>query len=344
MADNAIIRKQVLDLKTTAEALRGELAASDEITRGLLMAMAITQLENMLLAQNYLQALNSLHNSPLGYLTDETKDRRYNNAQVAAFVVHCLLDGDPLYGGHVMIFGGKKYRTKVGWMRLLREAKVTELDIRAAAPQDVVETRNQSGSLKATGKCSAYAQCKLNGQVYRVDLSHTSHGDYRVDVDGNGKDIAACRVQMRGKAEARAAARLYQLITGIDSNEDDAPVIIETPPSDGWTLSPSLENYMDQAIAHVEQQQPASVEPAVATPPSPDFLDEVAALQVKLSPEHARLLGDGHEDIMEALSETKLREVWEDINKEAKKHKLDTRAVELLTRMKDARKGELANA
>lgn len=344
MADNAIIRKQVLDLKTTAEALRGELAASDEITRGLLMAMAITQLENMLLAQNYLQALNSLHNSPLGYLTDETKDRRYNNAQVAAFVVHCLLDGDPLYGGHVMIFGGKKYRTKVGWMRLLREAKVTELDIRAAAPQDVVETRNQSGSLKATGKCSAYAQCKLNGQVYRVDLSHTSHGDYRVDVDGNGKDIAACRVQMRGKAEARAAARLYQLITGIDGNEDDAPVIIETPPSDGWTLSPSLEGYMDQAIAHVEQQQPAPVEPAVATPPAPDFLDEVAALQTKLSTEHAKLLGDAHADIAGAVSEQQLRTVWEAVNAAAREAKLDKRALDLLVRIKDTRKGELANA
>ena len=88
---------------------------------------------------------------------------------------------------------------------------------------------------------------------------------------------------------------------------------------------------------------PARLESTAATA-APDFLDEVAALQTKLSPEHARLLGDGHEDIMEALSEAKLREVWEDINKEAKKHKLDTRAVELLTRMKDAKKGELVNA
>jgi hypothetical protein len=342
MADEAIIRRQLTDLKTTADALRVELQAEDDIGRGLMMAIAITQLKTMLLQNNCIQAIASIHGSALGYLTDETRDRRYSNDQVADFVVHCLLEGDPLWGGHVMMLAGKKYRTKAGWMRLLRAMKVTELDAKAAAPQEVVESRNQSGSLKASGKCAAYAQCKLNGQAYRVDLKPTPDGDYRVDVDGNGKDSAACRVQMRGKAEARALARLFQLITGIDSGEDDAPVIIETPPSNGWTLSPSLEGYMDQAIARVEQQ-PALAEPVTATAPAPDFLDEVAALQTKLSPEHARLLGDGHEDITEAMSEAKLREVWEKISEKRKEHKLDNRAFELLTRMKDARKGELAS-
>jgi hypothetical protein len=110
-------------------------------------------------------------------------------------------------------------------------------------------------------------------------------------------------------------------------------------------MTPEDSNEADDAVIEGKVQVLDAgpvVEPATAV--APDFIEEVAALQVKLSPEHARLLGDGHEDIMEALSESKLREVWEDINKEAKKHKLDTRAVELLTRMKDAKKGELANA
>ena len=81
---------------------------------------------------------------------------------------------------------------------------------------------------------------------------------------------------------------------------------------------------------------------AVQAAPAVDFLDEVAALQVKLSPEHARLLGDGHEDIAEAMSEVRLQDVWKKINEKIKEHRLDTRAVELLTRIKDARKGELA--
>lgn len=344
MTDTAIIRRQLTDLKTTADALRVELQAEDDIGRGLLMAIAITQLKTMLLQNNCIQAIACIHGSALGYLTDETRERRYNNDQVADFVVHCLLEGDPLWGGHVMMLAGKKYRTKAGWMRLLRGMKVSELDAKAAAPQEVVETRNQSGSLKASGKCAAYAQCKLNGQAYRVDLKQTPDGDYRVDVDGNGKDSGACRVQMRGKAEARALARLFQLITGIDSGEDDAPVIIESPPSNGWTLSPSLENYMDQAIAHVEQQQPAPVEPVAAAQPAPDFLDEVAALQVKLNPDHAKLLGDAHADIAGAVSEQQLRTVWEAVNAAAREAKLDKRALDLLVRIKDTRKGELSNA
>lgn len=343
MTDEAIIRRQLTDLKTTADALRHELQAEDDIGRGLMMAIAITKLKTMLLQNNCIQAIASIHGSPLGYLTDETRDRRYSNDQVADFVVHCLLEGDPLWGGHVMMLAGKKYRTKAGWMRLLRALKVSELDAKAAAPQEVAETRNQSGSLKASGKCAAYAQCKLNGQAYRVDLKQTPDGDYRVDVDGSGKDSAACRVQMRGKAEARALARLFQLVTGIDSGEDDAPVIIEAPPPNGWTLSPSLEGYMDQAIAHVEQQL-APAEPVTATAPAPDFLDEVAALQTKLSPEHASLLGDAHADIAGAVSEQQLRTVWEAVNAAAREAKLDKRALDLLVRIKDAKKGELTGA
>jgi len=81
---------------------------------------------------------------------------------------------------------------------------------------------------------------------------------------------------------------------------------------------------------------------AVQAAPAVDLVDEVAALQVKLSPDHAKLLGDCHEDIAEAMSEVQLQEVWRDINKKIKEHRLDTRAVELLTHIKDARKGELA--
>ena len=109
-------------------------------------------------------------------------------------------------------------------------------------------------------------------------------------------------------------------------------------------MTPEDSNEADDAVIEgkVQVLDAGPVEPVTAA--APDFLDEVAALQVKLSPDHARLLGDGHEDIVEAMSETKLREVWQKINEKAKEHKLDTRAFELLTRIKDVRKGELANA
>ena len=80
------------------------------------------------------------------------------------------------------------------------------------------------------------------------------------------------------------------------------------------------------------QQQPA---------PELDILSEVAALQTRLSPPHATLLGDAHADIVGANSEQQLRTVWEAVNREAREAKLDKRAVDLLIRIKDARKQEL---
>lgn len=345
MSDGAIVRQQMTVLKETAEQLRNELAACDEVGRGLMMAIAITQLQTMLLDQGYISSLASLKGSPLGFQTDEGSNRKYSNEEVAAFVVHCLLDGDPLYGGHVMIFSGKKYRTKAGWLRLLKLAKVTELDVRSAAPQDVVETRTHNGNTRASGKCAAYAQCRLNGQHYRIDFANTPHGDFRVDVDGNGRDGGACRVQMRGKAEARAAARLYQLITGIDCDEDGPGQVIDAVAEPAtWTLSPDLEGYMDQAIAHNEQQVAARAASVIPSPPvtAPDFIDEVAALQGKLSPEHATLLGDAHADLAGAKSEQQLRTIWEAINAAAREAKLDSRGMALLTRIKDDRKAVLS--
>jgi len=81
--------------------------------------------------------------------------------------------------------------------------------------------------------------------------------------------------------------------------------------------------------------------PAALPAPAPDFIDEVAALQTKLTSEHAALLGDAHADLAGAVSQPQLRTVWEAINAAAKETKLDKRAVDLLVRIKDARKGEL---
>ena len=80
-----------------------------------------------------------------------------------------------------------------------------------------------------------------------------------------------------------------------------------------------------------------------ANPPAPDFLDEVAALQAKLNTEHAKLLGDAHADIAGAVSEQQLRTVWEAVNAAAREAKLDKRALDLLIRIKDAKKGELSS-
>jgi hypothetical protein len=97
----------------------------------------------------------------------------------------------------------------------------------------------------------------------------------------------------------------------------------------------------DITIAPVQQRLAAPK--TVQAAPEIDLIDEVAALQGKLSADHAKLLGDAHADIAGAVSEQQLRTVWEAINAEARQAKLDKRALDLLIRIKDARKGELAS-
>lgn len=76
-------------------------------------------------------------------------------------------------------------------------------------------------------------------------------------------------------------------------------------------------------------------------PTEPDWSDEVAALQGKLTADQAQLLGDAHADLAAAKSSQQLRTVWEAVNMQMKELKMDTRGVALLTRIKDARKGEV---
>jgi hypothetical protein len=351
MANDIVARKHVIELAAVAKDIRQELEQADDIMRGLLMALAVTRLTSMLLTEGHLESLKCLHGSPCGYGTDEREGgRAYTNQQVAAFVTQCLIDGDPLNGGHVMIFGGKKYRTKTGWQRMLRLLKVQRLNSLGYAPEDVVETRNHSGSVKLTGKCAAFAECVANGQLYRIDLIHDARGDGRVEVSGNGKDAAACIGQMKGKAEARALARLHQLLTGIDSGEDEAmvsDVVVESTPQ--WQFSPATNAMFERNIAHAEATTAVQAPPAeelevlAPEPPTePDWSDEVAALQGKLSSDQAQLLGDAHADLAQAKSSQQLRTVWEAVNMQMKELKMDSRGVALLTRIKDARKGEVA--
>lgn len=83
------------------------------------------------------------------------------------------------------------------------------------------------------------------------------------------------------------------------------------------------------------------IEASAAPVTAADFTDDVAALQTKLTPDHARLLGDAHADIAAATSGQQLRTVWEAINAASREIKLDKRALDLLIRIKDAKKGEL---
>lgn len=109
-------------------------------------------------------------------------------------------------------------------------------------------------------------------------------------------------------------------------------------------MTPEDSNEADDAVIE-GRVQVLDAGPVVEPSPSaaPDFVDEVAALQTKLGTEHASLLGDAHADIAGAVSEQQLRTVWEAVNAAAREAKLDKRALDLLVRIKDAKKGELTS-
>ena len=170
------------------------------------------------------------------------------------------------------------------------------------------------------------ASTVYDGKTYRVQFSGAGAVKLPCKFFKNSSDTSDNIDGIIAKARRRMLLELMRVVqsaagmTPEDSNEADDAVI--------------------EGKVQVLDAGPV-VEPANA--PAPDFLDEVAALQTKLSQEHASLLGDAHADIAGAVSEQQLRTVWEAVNAAAREAKLDKRALDLLIRIKDARKGEIAS-
>lgn len=166
-----------------------------------------------------------------------------------------------------------------------------------------------------------------DGKIYRVQFSGAGSVKLPCKFFKNSSDTSDNIDGIIAKARRRMLLELMRVVqsaagmTPEDSNEADDAVI--------------------EGKVQVIDMGPVA---ELSAAPAPDFLDEVAALQTKLSSEHAKLLGDAHADIAGAVSEQQLRTVWEAVNAAAREAKLDKRALDLLIRIKDTRKGELSNA
>jgi len=169
------------------------------------------------------------------------------------------------------------------------------------------------------------ASTVYDGKTYRVQFSGAGSVKLPCKFFKNSPDTSDNIDGIIAKARRRMLLELMRVVQSAagmvseDSNEGDETAI--------------------EGKVQIVDAGPQTVQAA----PEIDLIDAVAALQTKLSADHAKILGDGHEDITEAMSEAKLREVWGDISKKRKEQKLDNRAYELLTRIKDARKGELTS-
>ena len=168
------------------------------------------------------------------------------------------------------------------------------------------------------------ASCVFRGQTYRVQFSGSGAVKLPCKLYKNSSDSSDNIDGIIAKARRRMLLELMRVVqsaAGMVPDHDEASDEV-----DGSTIDTRLE----------------VIDAGPVKPAAPDLIDEIAALQGKLSQEHAVLLGDGHADIVRASSEQQLRAVWEAINAAAREAKLDSRAMAILTRAKDQRKGELS--
>jgi hypothetical protein len=246
-----------------------------------------------------------------------------NNETVRVMAMALFCGFTPGKGEFAIFHGRAKsslYLKDAGIRKLLVQQGCEPPQVSAHFP---VQTQLKSGL--TVWSVEGEASTVYDGKTYRVQFSGAGAVKLPCKFFKNSSDTSDNIDGIIAKARRRMLLELMRVVQSAagmvaeDSNEGDETAI--------------------EGKVQIIDAGPQTVQAA----PEIDLIDEVAAMQVKLSPEHAKLLGDSHEDITEAMSEAKLREVWEDISKKRKEHKLDNRAFELLTRIKDARKGELLN-
>jgi hypothetical protein len=246
-----------------------------------------------------------------------------NNETVRVMAMALFCGFTPGKGEFAIFHGRVKsslYLKDAGIRKLLVQQGCEPPQVSAHFP---VQTQLKSGL--TVWSVEGEASTVYDGKTYRVQFSGAGSVKLPCKFFKNSSDTSDNIDGIIAKARRRMLLELMRVVQSAagmvaeDSNEGDETAI--------------------EGKVQIIDAGPAVVQAA----PEIDLIDAVAALQTKLSPQHARLLGDGHEDITEAMSEAKLREVWENISKKRKEQKLDNRAYELLTRIKDARKGELTS-
>ena len=247
-----------------------------------------------------------------------------SNSETVRVMAMALFCGFTPGRGEFAIFHGRVksslYLKDAGIRKLLVQQGCEPPQVSAHFP---VQTQLKNGM--TVWAVEGDASTVYDGKTYRVQFSGAGSVKLPCKFFKNSPDTSDNIDGIIAKARRRMLLELMRVVQSAagmvseDSNEGDETAI--------------------EGKVQIVDAGPQTVQAA----PEIDLIDAVAALQTKLSADHAKILGDGHEDITEAMSEAKLREVWEDISKKRKEQKLDNRAYELLTRIKDARKGELTS-
>lgn len=234
---NELIKEKAKEAFSNALAVgkryAGELAESEEFFKPIVMAMAIKDLREALTAEA-MAAVKELAGTSLGFLTDETPDKKYSVDVIRECVVEAMIRGVGVVGNQFNIIAGRFYMARNGWEAKLRKAGCTQIVPTVGRPEDVREgTRNQRGFAKHTATFGAQATCIKNGQKFSVSACLSDGIDGRIEASAFGKDLSDCLPGMKGKVEARILKKLYCLACdAIETDEDAEPasvVVVDEP-------------------------------------------------------------------------------------------------------------------
>ena len=194
----AISPKTITALDEAANA--GQLTVSNggQFARALATAQAVNTLRD-LLTEDVMKSVMQLQNNALGFLTDR-RDAPYSVNVVRDCLIEAVLSGVSPVGNEFNIISGRAYITKNGMRRKLANIDGLSYSITPGIPKTA-----EKGAVIVMGIDWTY-----NGKTEHKDLTIA----VRVNA-GMGTDAII------GKATRKAAAWLYDAITGMTVNEGD---------------------------------------------------------------------------------------------------------------------------
>jgi hypothetical protein len=323
----AQMETQLVELCETATAALHKIEAANGPMKLAATAMAAAKLTQMLIHNRYIEAIMPLVDTHLGFRTDSD---RYTNEQLTGFVVDCLLHNDSLVGNEVNLIKGKRFVTKEGWIRKLKDLGAIGILPTAFTPVDV-DVRQGEKTTTVSARVPVIAKCWFRGREYVVKCIELPEGDARILVDGMANTKQAAIVQAKGKAEARALAKLHAMLTGRGDDDDIPAEVIETTATAPMIVETTLQTKPQPAL---QQQELTSL----------SWGEEATQLGRKVNEVSQRFLDDFYMMLGECANMDELRTLFTQMQTSAKAQtdgKIDQRVMEFLTRFKDHRKAEL---
>ena len=194
----AISQNTITALDEAATAGQLTVATGGQFSRALATAQAVNTLRD-LLDESVMKNVMQLQNNALGFLTDR-KDAPYSVNVVRDCLIEAVLQGVSPVGNEFNIISGRAYITKAGMRRKLANVPGLSYTITPGLPK----TADKGAAIVMT------IDWTINGKTEHKELPLA----VRVNA-GMGTDAII------GKATRKAAAWLYDAVTGISVNEGD---------------------------------------------------------------------------------------------------------------------------